>query len=351
MAKKLLVSDYDGTFYSDLRNLKINIKAIEKFRKAGNLFAISTGRAYDSIKKECKKHNIPYDYLFCNDGAVLFNKDDGLIYAKEFPRELLVAVGLTITGEENVEEVTYYGSHGKVIVPKTMLGQSEIGPIVEIDARLKYFRDIKKYIECIRKTHPELEFSKVYNHVFIKEKEVDMIIIAGGTISSNIYEEIKDSYGIPIYDIINPICNYLENKCHDVLLLATSMTIRSKVFKSKLEEKNIKVYDKECPMFVPIIEGKNKEDINKYIEEYLIDYKNKNIDLIIPGCTHYPLISKELENYLNVKVLDIGYIIASSLDIKDSKKGLEIYFSKIDDSLLENVKRIIGDTEIKLKKL
>lgn len=170
MAKKLLVSDYDGTFYSDLRNLKINIKAIEKFRKAGNLFAISTGRAYDSIKKECEKHNIPYDYLFCNDGAVLFNKDDGLIYAKEFPRELLVAVGLTITGEENVEEVTYYGSHGKVRVPKIMLGQSEIGPIVEIDARLKYFRNIKKYIECIRKTYPELEFSKVYNHVFIKEK-------------------------------------------------------------------------------------------------------------------------------------------------------------------------------------
>ena len=201
------------------------------------------------------------------------------------------------------------------------------------------------------KTKEELKeyADKIIN--FLKEKEVDMIIIACGTISSNIYEEIKDSYGIPIYDIINPICNCLENKCHDALLLATSMTIRSKVFKSKLEEKNIKVYDKECPMFVPIIEGKNKEDINKYIEEYLIDYKNKNIDLIIPGCTHYPLISKELENYLNVKVLDIGYIIASSLDIKDSKKGLEIYFSKIDDSLLENVKRIIGDTEIKLKKL
>ena len=171
MAKKLLVSDYDGTFYSDLRNLKINIKAIEKFRKAGNLFAISTGRAYDSIKKECKKHNIPYDYLFCNDGAVLFNKDDGLIYAKEFPRELLVAVGLTIPGEENVEEVTYYGSHGKVIVPKTMLGQSEIGPIVEIDARLKYFRNIDRFAEFedeelknYSKFHKVLkEFQKFYN--------------------------------------------------------------------------------------------------------------------------------------------------------------------------------------------
>jgi glutamate racemase len=129
------------------------------------------------------------------------------------------------------------------------------------------------------------------------------------------------------------------------------MTIKSKVFKDKLELKNIKVYDKECPMFVPIIEGKNKEDINKYIDEYLNEYRNKNIDLIIPGCTHYPLISKELENYLTVPVLDIGYIIASSLDIKDSKKGIEIYFSKIDESLKENVKKIIGDIDIKLKKL
>lgn len=186
---------------------------------------------------------------------------------------------------------------------------------------------------------------------FLKEKEVDLIIIACGTISSNIYEEIKDKYNIPIYDIINPICNFLEHKCDNVLLLATSMTIKSKVFKDKLELKNIKVYDKECPMFVPIIEGKNKEDINKYIDEYLNEYRNKNIDLIIPGCTHYPLISKELENYLDVPVLDIGYIIASSLDIKDSKKGIEIYFSKIDESLKENVKKIIGDIDIKLKKL
>lgn len=185
---------------------------------------------------------------------------------------------------------------------------------------------------------------------FLKEKEVDLIIIACGTISSNIYEEIKDKYNIPIYDIINPICNFLEHKCDNVLLLATSMTIKSKVFKDKLELKNIKVYDKECPMFVPIIEGK-EEDINKYIDEYLNEYRNKNIDLIIPGCTHYPLISKELENYLDVPVLDIGYIIASSLDIKDSKKGIEIYFSKIDESLKENVKKIIGDIDIKLKKL
>ena len=185
---------------------------------------------------------------------------------------------------------------------------------------------------------------------FLKEKEVDLIIIACGTISSNIYEEIKDKYNIPIYDIINPICNFLEHKCDNVLLLATSMTIKSKVFKDKLELKNIKVYDKECPMFVPIIEGK-EEDINKYIDEYLNEYRNKNIDLIIPGCTHYPLISKELENYLAVPVLDIGYIIASSLDIKDSKKGIEIYFSKIDEPLKENVKKIIGDIDIKLKKL
>lgn len=170
MAKKLLVSDYDGTLHSDLRNLRLNIKAIERFRKSGNLFAISTGRAYESIKKECDKYKILYDYLFCNDGAVLFNSEGGLIYAKDFPRDLLVTVGLTIGNEPNVEEVIYYGSYGKVDVPKTKLGQSEIGPIVEIDARLKLFRSIKKYIECMNKKYPSLEFSKVYNHVFVKEK-------------------------------------------------------------------------------------------------------------------------------------------------------------------------------------
>ena len=170
MTKKLLVSDYDGTFHSDLKNLRINQKAVEEFRKKGNLFAISTGRPYDSIKRECKKYDIKYDYLFCNDGAVLFDSNDGIIYAKEFPEDLLLYAGLTISREPNVEEVIYYGAHGKIKAPENLLAQHEEEPIIEIDAKLKFLRSIKQYVQYMQNQYPELGFSKVFRHVFIKEK-------------------------------------------------------------------------------------------------------------------------------------------------------------------------------------
>lgn len=76
---KLLVSDYDGTFNSDLRNLRINIKTIEKFRKKGNKFVINTGRCYESIKKEIDLYKIKYDYLVCNNGLIVFDCDNNIL--------------------------------------------------------------------------------------------------------------------------------------------------------------------------------------------------------------------------------------------------------------------------------
>lgn len=80
---KLLVSDYDGTLKSDLKNLKINVEAIRNFMNNGHTFCIATGRPYNSIKKEIKLYNIPYDYLICNNGLTIFDNKDNLIYGKK----------------------------------------------------------------------------------------------------------------------------------------------------------------------------------------------------------------------------------------------------------------------------
>lgn len=75
---KLLVCDYDNTLYInslDRWSLIINVKAINKFRSAGNKFMIATGRPYNSITKEIHKHNIPIDYLSCCDGSLIFKKN------------------------------------------------------------------------------------------------------------------------------------------------------------------------------------------------------------------------------------------------------------------------------------
>lgn len=187
---------------------------------------------------------------------------------------------------------------------------------------------------------------------FLISKKVDMIVIACGTISSSIYDEIKNKYDVPIYDIINPITNQLKKlKIKKALLIATDKTIESKKFEEKLKSANMELYTQACPKFVPIIEHKSKDLLEIELGEYLYQYKNLGIEVVIPGCTHYPIISGEIADYLNVDILDIGLIVAKSLDIEYSINDLKVYFSAVDDDLKEVVKDIIGDCEIEEIKL
>ena len=187
---------------------------------------------------------------------------------------------------------------------------------------------------------------------FLISKKVDMIVIACATISSSIYDEIKNKYDVPIYDIINPITNQLKKlKIKKALLIATDKTIESKTFEEKLKSANMELYTQACPKFVPIIEHKSKDLLEIELGEYLYQYKNLDIEVVIPGCTHYPIISGEIADYLNVDILDIGLIVAKSLDIEYSINDLKIYFSAVDDDLKEVVKDIIGDCEIEEIKL
>lgn len=77
--KKLLVSDYDNTLFTDEKQILKNIKNIKKFQEDGNIFVISTSRSWKSIKEEIDKYKIPFDYLCCNTGGTIFNnKGDNL---------------------------------------------------------------------------------------------------------------------------------------------------------------------------------------------------------------------------------------------------------------------------------
>lgn len=77
--KKLLVSDYDGTFYVDDESIKHNIHKVKEFRNKGNIFAIATGRSFYDFIEKLKQFDIEYDYLIINHGASLLNKNHNLI--------------------------------------------------------------------------------------------------------------------------------------------------------------------------------------------------------------------------------------------------------------------------------
>lgn len=76
---KVLVSDYDKTFYVNEFDIKKNIKAVQEFRNLENIFIIATGRSYLDFKKKVNAYNIKYDYVLLNHGSTILDKNDNII--------------------------------------------------------------------------------------------------------------------------------------------------------------------------------------------------------------------------------------------------------------------------------
>ena len=172
---------------------------------------------------------------------------------------------------------------------------------------------------------------------FLISKNVDMIVIACGTVSSNLSDYLKEKYSVKIVDIISPVINYLNNSEYEKIgVIATNATINSKVF-SKSLNKDIK--EVACPMFVPIIESNNLSELENSFNTYLNDLKDR--DIIVLGCTHYHIIKDEISDYLgnNIKLLDMAECISDLTNV--GKASIELYFSKIDDKLINNVNSIL----------
>lgn len=74
---KILVSDFDKTFYTD--DIEKNVELVNKFIEEGNKFIIATGRPLYLLRPELEKYSIKYDYLICNDGAVIFDSEENII--------------------------------------------------------------------------------------------------------------------------------------------------------------------------------------------------------------------------------------------------------------------------------
>lgn len=87
---KLLVSDYDNTFYT--KDIQKNIEAVNKFMDDGNLFVIATGRNYLEIKTEIDEKDIKFNYLICNDGGIVFDHKYNVLYRKDIDNDISLKI-------------------------------------------------------------------------------------------------------------------------------------------------------------------------------------------------------------------------------------------------------------------
>lgn len=123
---KLLVSDYDGTFNEDKKKVKIdrNIESIKRFIDSGNVFAFATGRSFDSIKNETIKYNIPYNYLICNNGTSIFDKNDCLVFQNKIILENVFKTLEYLKKLDFIEKIELKDAYGRDT--KSVLNTCEI---------------------------------------------------------------------------------------------------------------------------------------------------------------------------------------------------------------------------------
>ncbi len=89
---KLLVSDYDQTFYLNDDDVNKNIISLERFINANNIFVIATGRAYASFKEVANKYNIKYSYLILEHGATILDSNDNIIFTSYIQNDISKAI-------------------------------------------------------------------------------------------------------------------------------------------------------------------------------------------------------------------------------------------------------------------
>ena len=143
---------------------------------------------------------------------------------------------------------------------------------------------------------------------FFEGKNLDALLIACNTTNACALDILQNNLGVPCFDLINSVSEIVESQIIGVL--ATQATVRSSYYKNAIssKKKNSKIFQQECPELVSEIE-KEKLNFNKlnYLSDlYLKPLLDENIEELILGCSHYPLIYDFLRKKIDssIKITD-----------------------------------------------
>jgi len=158
---------------------------------------------------------------------------------------------------------------------------------------------------------------------FLLDQGAKLIIIACNSASSVAFDSVQEQAAekeVRVVNVIDPVAAFVSvSNYKKVGVIGTRATIGSQIFPQKISEMNpeIEVASLATPLLAPMIEsGFVKGDISRVIiENYMEDEALKDIDALVLACTHYPLIKKEISNYLaengrKVEILATNEIVA-----------------------------------------
>jgi glutamate racemase len=183
---------------------------------------------------------------------------------------------------------------------------------------------------------------------FFKNFDIDILIIACNSVSAYALDELRQNTNIPVVGVIESgmiaLQNSVQDKNSNILVLGTKATINSNIYQKGLNKLSFhNITSLATPLFVPLVE-ENIFDGDILKETMKMYFKNlKNIDVVILGCTHFPLIQDKISKFLhNTKTIHSGDAIVEFLqnNYKLSKKINDTDITFFASSAPENLKNI-----------
>ena len=218
---KMFVTDYDDTLYLNDDDIKKNIKRLKELQKNNFIIVISTGRSYPSIKNQINIHQIPYDYVACADGSIIYDNNGQIIDMFKMKKDIIPVIQ-NFYQDLNYEEIQFSYPEGY----SNLLQDSKVILGINIclsnenytDQLEKNFLKLKKkypQYNYLAYTHPHFSYlcvkpidvSKSYAIKVLSDKlrinEKDIYVIGD---SSNDVEMLNDYHGVG-----------MKNSCKEVL--------------------------------------------------------------------------------------------------------------------------------------
>lgn len=167
--------------------------------------------------------------------------------------------------------------------------------------------------------------------IFLIEKGVKVIVVACNTATSQALEKLQQIFGLPVIGVIDPgVSQALQaTKNGKIAVLGTRGTIQSGAYEKAILQKDATatVVSIACPLFVPLVEEGclDHPAARLIVQEYLKPLKGQNIDTILLGCTHYPLLKDMIRAEMGdeIAIVDSASCCAEAVSDVIAEKKLQ----------------------------
>lgn len=193
-----------------------------------------------------------------------------------------------------------------------------------------YFGDTARVPYGSKSNSTVIEYS-IQDTNFLLHKNVKFVVVACNTASSIAISALQKKFSVPVIGVILPGAQMAvnESKNGKIGVIGTRATINNKAYSKVIKEinNNIEVFEKACPLFVPLAEEGwiHHQATYEIAEEYLKELREKDIDTLVLGCTHYPILTDVIQDVIgnNVKLIDSGIATAKVIKSEIHKSGLQ----------------------------